>query len=254
MFFRIYFSYYKYAGTALYTYLAYIQQIRIMTKKSPLRPYYYQILRIQATSSNFTHQRHSQTNIKNVIKYLALAIALCFLVSSPLGCNSQCTETTGCFPPVGNLAIGRTVTTESTCTMGSEYCIILQPDVDCLTCSPNVTNYPANINDNDESTVWVSQIGPSSAPSVLQFDFESEFLFESTSIVFDSVRPRAMVLEYSRDQGATWEVYRYYSTRCVETFGLSDIFVDEDTVFDTLDPICTSTDSLFFPFTGGTVS
>lgn len=188
------------------------------------------------------------------MKVLTLATTFVVLFTSLIGCHSQCTLETGCFPQIGNLAIGRTVSTESTCTTGTEYCIFLQSDTDCLTCLPNTTNSPSNINDNDETTVWISQIGPTATPAVLQLNFESEFLFESTSIVFDSVRPHTMVLEYSRDQAATWEVYRYYSTECMAMFELSDTFVGENAMFDTLDPICTSDDSLFFPFTGGTVS
>ncbi len=197
--------------------------------------------------TTFSHRRK--------MKFLTIAITLFILFASPIGCNSQCTEERGCFPQIGNLAIGRTVSTESTCIDGTEYCIFLQSN-ECFPCSPNTTHSPSNINDNDEATTWISRIGPSisSTPVVLQLNLESEFLFDSMSIVFNSARPRTMILEYSRDQGATWEAYRYYSTTCMDMFGLSDTFVDENAVLDTLDPICTSSESGFHPFTGGLVS
>ena len=206
-------------------------------------------------SVNSTHHCHQHRHTKLLSQTLstskAVFIVVLALVSLPVRCNSQCTEQTGCFPPIGNLAIGRTLITSSTCIAGTEYCIFLQPD--CFTCSPNTTNAPANINDNDESTVWVSTIGSSQSPAVLQFDFEAELLFNSTTIVFDSVRPETMILERSKDFGATWEVYRYYSTQCTLMFGLEDTFVTDGNKFDTVDPICTSSESLFFPFSGGTV-
>lgn len=183
-------------------------------------------------------------------KVLALVVSLVFLFSLPAGCNSQCTEDRGCFPPSGNLAIGRTLNTDSTCTAGSEYCPFLQNI--CFTCSPNTTNSPVNLNDNDRSTVWVSQIGPSAIPTAIQLDFETEFLFDNMLIVFASIRPQTMVLEYSKDYGLNWGVYRYYSTRCTVMFGLDDTFID-GLVFETLDPICTSSETLLFPFEGGEV-
>ena len=206
-------------------------------------------------SDTFTHHQYQHTRSRTrrtSSNCLAILIAVLVLVSSPNGCNSQCTEHRGCFPPVGNLAIGRTLQTSSTCTVGTEYCRFL--DLECFPCTPNTTNSPANVNDNDESTFWVSTIGSSSSPAVLQFDFEAEFLFDSTTIVFNSARPQTMILERSRNFGATWEVYRYYSTQCTAMFGLEDTFVTKDDEFDTVDPICTSSESLFFPFSGGMVS
>ncbi len=209
---------------------------------------------VESSHSNTQIYLCPRTRKRKRMEFLTLALTIFIVLTSPSQCHSQCTVERGCFPQIGNLAIGRTVSTESTCTSDTEYCVFLQSENDCLTCSPNTTNSPSNINDNDEATVWISQIGPSSAPAVLQLNFESEILFESTSIVFDSVRPSTMVLEYSRDQAATWKVYRYYSTECVAMFGLSNTFVDDNTMFNMLDPICTSVESLFFPFTGGIVS
>ena len=226
------------------------KHMRIMDDR--LCDYHSNALKSVNSSHHYHRHQHTKLHSQTLSTSIAVLIAILVLVSLPIGCSSQCTEQAGCFPPIGNLAIGRTLDTSSTCIAGTEYCIFLGSD--CFTCSPNTTNAPANINDNDESTVWVSTIGSPPSPAVLQFDFEAEFLFDSTTIVFDSVRPETMILERSRDFGATWEVYRYYSTQCTAMFGLEDTFVTDSDEFDTVDPICTSSESLFFPFSEGTVS
>ena len=215
--------------------------------------YHCKLLNLQKINHTPNRQSHS-SHPRTITKLFPSLIVCLVLVSLPMGCSSQCTQQAGCFPPVGNLAVGRTVNTSSTCSTGTEYCVF--PTTDCFSCMPNTTNSLANINDNDESTSWLSQIGQRSSPAVLQFDFEAQFIFEETALVFGSIRPTTMILERSQDFGVTWEVYRYYSTSCNAAFILPDTFVNDNTVtvFDSLDPICTSSQSLLFPFTGGRVS
>ena len=184
-----------------------------------------------------------------------IIILLCVLLSLLGTCSAQtqCTGSSGCFPPIGNLATGRSINVSSTCGDGNEYCTLLSPGP-CLTCLPSSINSPSSINDNNNNTVWYSAIGPESVTTTMQIDFEAPILFQNMTIVWQSVRPRSMILERSQDFGATWQVYRYYSNSCPDSFMIPNIVVTDDSVFNTTDPICTNAQSMLFPFEGGLVS
>jgi len=186
-----------------------------------------------------------------VYLYNILTLSALVLLLVPLCCQCQCTEQAGCFPEPDNLAIGRDLLTNSSCSPGEEYCLFLDPANTCLSCTADNS---AHLNDNDPSTAWVSNIGSSAGPAVLQFDFEAPLRFVSTRIEFESIRPQTMVLEVSRDQGSSWEVLRYYSTACQAMFGRDDVtFIAVNRVFENMEAICTSSQSQLFPFTGGEV-
>ena len=182
-----------------------------------------------------------------------LIIVVCILMSSMGTCTAQtqCMGSEGCFPPIGNLAIGRSINASTTCATGSEYCRFFTPD--CFSCLPESANSASSINDNDNNTAWYSAIGPSGLMTNLQIDFEAPVMFEGMTMVWDSVRPRAMQLERSQDFGATWQVYRYYSSSCSDSFMLPDTTVTDNSFFNTSNPICTSAQSQLFPFQNGLV-
>lgn len=191
--------------------------------------------------------------ISRRIKRALLLWTLLLILSLSSTCNGQCSNSEGCFPPVGNLALGRTVSTTSTCSSGSQFCIFGSPD--CFPCNPNTTHSISNINDNNNGTVWLSEIGSISEPFVtLQLDFEAPILFERSVLVWQSARPQSMVLERSHDNGQTWIPYRYYSASCNSSFMLPNTPVAPDTVLSSTEAICTSVESQQFPTTNGLVS
>lgn len=188
-------------------------------------------------------------------RILSIIILLCVFLSLLGTCSAQtqCTGNSGCFPLIGNLATGRSINVSSTCGDGSEYCTFFSSGP-CLTCLPGSTNSPSSINDNNNNTAWYSAIGPESVTTTMQIDFEAPILFENMTIVWQSVRPRSMILERSQDFGATWQVYRYYSSSCPDSFMIPEIVVTDSSVFNSTDPICTSAQSQLFPVQGGLVS
>ena len=188
---------------------------------------------------------------------MSSAILLFVILTSLAGictAQAQCTDNSGCFPPVGNLALGRSINVSSTCDNNSEYCIFLSFGPDCFNCLPDSVNSPSSINDNNNDTSWYSAIGPDSLPTNLQIDFEAPVLFQEMTMVWQSVRPRTMLLERSHDFGATWQVYRYYSSSCSDSFMLPDTTVTDSSMFNTTSPICTSLESQLLPFSDGRVS
>lgn len=185
----------------------------------------------------------------------SLAVLFCVLLSLTGTCTAQtqCTDSSGCFPPVGNLATGRSINVSSTCAVGSEYCIFFSSGPDCSSCLPESSNSPASINDNNNGTAWYSGIGSNSETTQMQIDFEAPVMFQGMTMVWQSVRPRSMLLERSQDFGVTWQVYRFYSSSCQDSFMLPDTFVTDTSIFNTTSPICTSTQSQLFPFQDGLV-
>ena len=189
--------------------------------------------------------------ISRRIKTVLLSWMLLLILSQSSSCNGQCSNSAGCFPPVGNLALGRTVSSTSTCSSGSEFCIFGSSV--CDFCDPNTTHLISNINDNNNGTVWLSEIG-SLSEVTLQLDFEAPVLFERSVLVWQSARPQSMVLERSHDNGQTWIPYRYYSASCNSSFMLPNTPMTPDTILGSTDAICTSLESQLFPTTNGLVS
>ena len=186
------------------------------------------------------HRHNRQLTLLSKI----LVIFLLLLVSRPTASNAQCSDTEGCFPPIGNLAIGRTVVTDSECTAGATFCI--HGTTDCSNVCNSLIHSITSVNDGNNGTAWISAIGHDSSNATLQLDFEEPILFEEMSVLWKSPRPQSMVLERSNDNAVTWEVYRYYSASCQEDFGMMPVNTVPATQFSSTDAICTPSQSAIF--------
>jgi len=179
-----------------------------------------------------------------LIPSVFIALILGLLLAT---CSAQqaCTDAEGCFPPIGNLAVGRTIFTNSSCTEGELLCplFLVMP---CTLCTANSSYF---LNDGNNSTFWASQVGPGVKEVALRLDFERPVLFQDSTLVWMSVRPIAMTLERSCDFGATWSVYRYYSLDCDFYFNMPDTHISSATpTLSSTTPICTSVQSELFRF------
>ena len=188
-----------------------------------------------------------QKSLQFVFSFIFLPL---FLLPAAAWGQLPCTDEAGCFPATGNLASGRTVDVSSVCTAGSE--VLVFGTTTTFPCAPNSEHSPTGLSDSNNRTIWVSEIGGN--PNVtLQLDFESSILFNRMTMVWGSARPQSMLLERSKDNGESWEVYRYYSASCNSDFGLPDTTVTPDSTFSTTDAICTSAESSLNPTSSGLV-
>lgn len=195
---------------------------------------------------------HQHTTLFTHPSLASIVVAL-ILILSLNGASGQqeptpCSLGGGCFPPIGNLALGRTIQVNSTCMARELLCPFFLLSSDCIQCSPEGTNSASRLNDNDNSTFWVSEIGASTRQVALRLDFEGPVLFRDMTLVWQSVRPAAMTLERSCDYGETWSVYRYYALSCPLAFMMEDTYAGEGTQFSGITPICTSVQSELFSF------
>lgn len=167
-----------------------------------------------------------------------------------------------CNPPVGNLAIGRTPVTLTTCGRNVSELYCFYPEVhfqqtpfscsqsQCTKCSvnqPENSHLPSHMTDDvfsSPDTWWQSAQGV--LREEIRLDLETEFYLTHVIMVFKSPRPAAMVLERSLDHGKTWRVYKYFATNCTATFGLQDDLNEEGS-------LCTSRYSDAWPCTKGEV-
>ncbi|XP_056137646.1 netrin-4-like [Lampris incognitus] len=169
-----------------------------------------------------------------------------------------------CNPRMGNLALGRVLTTQSFCgSSGSEpYCFYSSvvptgrescSAARCSKCDaaiPDKAHLPSAMSDSsfrNPDTWWQSAEGVEE--EVLQLDLESQFYFTHLILVFRSPRPAAMVLERSQDYGRSWKTLRYFARDCERFFGLTE----NTTVEENKGVTCTSKYSGAFPCTRGEV-
>ena len=184
-------------------------------------------------------QRSRQpTFFSNTLSILLFFISISLI---PAVSHAQCSSTVGCFPPIGNLATGRTIQTDSQCSDGDNFCI--HGTTDCSNaCNPSIHSIDS-INDGNTGTAWISTIGPSGTNATLQLDFVEPVLFDRMSILWKSPRPRSMVLERSHDHGVSWLVYRYYSSSCQTDFQLMPMITVPSIQLSSTAPICTASQS-----------
>ncbi|XP_072307703.1 laminin subunit beta-3 [Eucyclogobius newberryi] len=132
-----------------------------------------------------------------------------------------------CYPPSGDLLLGRAqqLFASSTCGLtGSEiYCTPYQQRrMKCCPCdSQNPKGPLAHTVQEIVSTAepdrwWQSPKGVS--PVTIQLDPKGLFQLDSLVLDFKGPRPRALVIERSLDNGRTWLPYVYMATHCPSAF------------------------------------
>uniref|UniRef100_A0A8C6V727 Netrin 4 n=1 Tax=Neogobius melanostomus TaxID=47308 RepID=A0A8C6V727_9GOBI len=137
--------------------------------------------------------------------------------------DSRCSGR-ACNPRMGNLAVGRLLTTLSVCGSNSSdsYCSFkhtISPKAFCATpkcgkCNAAIPGqaHPASAMSDSSfrfpHTWWQSAEG--AREETLRLDLETAFLFTHLILVFRSPRPAAMILERSQDYGKTWRTLRYF--------------------------------------------
>ncbi|XP_065098165.1 netrin-4 [Paramisgurnus dabryanus] len=118
-----------------------------------------------------------------------------------------------CSPPMGNLAIGRTLFTlfNSSCSPTQSRCVAeLHP--------------PAMMADDPflHPDTWWASVATAGEKEEIRLDLESRFCLSHVVMLFRSPRPAAMRLECSRDFGQTWETLKLFARNCSEMFGVPD--------------------------------
>ncbi|XP_016062951.1 PREDICTED: laminin subunit beta-3 [Miniopterus natalensis] len=153
-------------------------------------------------------------------------LLLCFVLPSLL-CAQQTCSRGACYPPVGDLLIGRTryLRASSTCglTRPETYCTQYgEWQMKCCKCDSRLPhNYNSHRVENVASSSgptrwWQSQNDVN--PVSLQLDLDRRFQLQDIMMDFKGPMPAGMLIERSPDFGKTWHVYQYLAADCKSTF------------------------------------
>uniref|UniRef100_A0A8C4RX20 Laminin subunit beta 3 n=1 Tax=Erpetoichthys calabaricus TaxID=27687 RepID=A0A8C4RX20_ERPCA len=154
-----------------------------------------------------------------------------------------------CYPPTGDLLVGRisSLKASSTCGLTSPevLCSALgQRQIKCCTCD---SRQPKNQNAHRIENVapqegpyrwWQAQKGVENV--TVQLDLDRKFQLGDMVLDFKGPRPEAFVIERSTDYGKTWQPYLYLATDCRSSFpGISTKAPNnlQDTYCHSLPPI-----------------
>ncbi|KAF4018705.1 hypothetical protein G4228_009892 [Cervus hanglu yarkandensis] len=142
-------------------------------------------------------------------------------------CAQQACSRGACYPPVGDLLIGRTqfLRASSTCglTKPETYCTEYgEWQMKCCKCDSRL---PHNYNGHQVENV-VSSSGPMRwwqsqndvSPVFLQLDLDRKFQLQDIMMDFKGPVPAGMLIERSSDFGKTWQVYQYLAADCSSAF------------------------------------
>ncbi|XP_043780449.1 laminin subunit beta-3 [Cervus elaphus] len=142
-------------------------------------------------------------------------------------CAQQACSRGACYPPVGDLLIGRTqfLRASSTCglTKPETYCTEYgEWQMKCCKCDSRL---PHNYNGHQVENV-VSSSGPMRwwqsqndvSPVFLQLDLDRKFQLQDITMDFKGPVPAGMLIERSSDFGKTWQVYQYLAADCSSAF------------------------------------
>ncbi|XP_070329968.1 laminin subunit beta-3 isoform X2 [Odocoileus virginianus] len=142
-------------------------------------------------------------------------------------CAQQACSRGACYPPVGDLLIGRTrfLRASSTCglTKPETYCTEYgEWQMKCCKCDSRL---PHNYNGHRVENV-VSSSGPMRwwqsqndvSPVFLQLDLDRKFQLQDIMMDFKGPVPAGMLIERSSDFGKTWQVYQYLAADCSSAF------------------------------------
>ncbi|KAB0377271.1 hypothetical protein FD755_011715 [Muntiacus reevesi] len=142
-------------------------------------------------------------------------------------CAQQACSRGACYPPVGDLLIGRTrfLRASSTCglTKPETYCTEYgEWQMKCCKCDSRLAhNYNGHRVENVVSSSgptrwWQSQNDVS--PVFLQLDLDRKFQLQDIMMDFKGPVPAGMLIERSSDFGKTWQVYQYLAADCSSAF------------------------------------
>ncbi|KAM9184921.1 laminin subunit beta-3 [Mergus octosetaceus] len=143
-----------------------------------------------------------------------------------LGAQHDCSRG-ACYPPRGDLLLGRVqhLRASSTCglTKPETYCMPHgEWNMRCCRCDSRL---PHSHNGHRVANVlssagrlrwWQSQSGMERV--YLQLDLDEKFQLDGIVLDFRSPLPTAMLIERSTDFGKTWEVYQYLASDCAAAF------------------------------------
>ncbi|NXL99122.1 LAMB3 protein, partial [Tyrannus savana] len=154
--------------------------------------------------------------------------ALFVLLAAPqlLDAQQACSQG-ACYPPSGDLLLGRAhhLTASSTCGLSrpETYCTPHgEWSMKCCRCDSRL---PHTYNGHRVANVlssagharwWQSQNGAEHVS--LQLDLDQTFQLGSVVLLFRSPLPAAMLIERSTDLGRTWQVYQYLASDCATAF------------------------------------
>lgn len=157
---------------------------------------------------------------------MRLLLLLCFVLNSVL-CTQQACSRGACYPPVGDLLIGRTrfLRASSTCGLTKPETYCTQYDEWKMKCCKCDSRLPHNYNSHRVENV-ISSSGPMRwwqsqndvNPVSLQLDLDSKFQFHAITMDFKGPMPAGLLIERSSDFGKTWRVYQYLAADCTSAF------------------------------------
>ena len=125
-------------------------------------------------------------------------------------------------PTTGNIAIGRSITSTSTCgESGQEYFCSTTDRGICDIVDPNSAHPADNMIDYSQDTWWQSQNNIDNV--TIDIDFEKSFFFTYILISFKHLRPATMSIEKSNDGGLSYKPLMHYSADCEADFPSTDI-------------------------------
>ncbi|CAH6789695.1 laminin subunit beta-3 [Phodopus roborovskii] len=142
-------------------------------------------------------------------------------------CAQQACSQGACYPPFGDLLIGRTqlLRASSTCgmTKPETYCTQYgEWQMKCCKCDSRLPHhYNSHRVENVASSSgpmrwWQSQNDVN--PVSLQLDLDKRMQLQDIMMDFKSPMPAGLLIERSSDFGKTWRVYQYLATDCASTF------------------------------------
>ncbi|XP_042537993.1 laminin subunit beta-3 [Dipodomys spectabilis] len=154
-------------------------------------------------------------------------LLLLYFALPSLLCDQHACSRGACYPPVGDLLIGRTrfLRASSTCglTKPETYCTRHgEWQMKCCKCDSRLPHsYNSHRVENVASSSgpvrwWQSQNDVS--PVSLQLDLDRRFQLQGIMMDFKGPMPAGMLIERSSDFGRTWKVYQYLASDCASAF------------------------------------
>ncbi|XP_037831446.1 netrin-4 isoform X2 [Kryptolebias marmoratus] len=180
------------------------------------------------------------------LRQMLVALSWLLLSAALSGADSRCLDQ-ACSPPIGNLAVGRTLLTLSSCCGTSTPHLCSHPPANPHPCREDA-HPPALMTDDPflHPGTWWASGGGTAPPDEIRLELETKFCLSHVVLVFRSPRPAAMTVERSADFGRSWETLKVFASDCGAEFDLADDL-------DEPGSLCTSRYSGAQPCSGGEV-